>query len=586
LFATINPPEYSGRKALSPALKGRFRHLPIRQYNPTELETIAGKVLPESSEGEFVAKKLTEKHCHLRAYLQRKNLPLQPTSLDLQNVARAVFRGGDFTEKALHQCLNQYYRLYLMAAKISLEALPESSTFVAGNSAIDYELYEWFNQTVSGIDRPWLIRGSYFNSIDEKRHEIRIKADLNGEEAKTEIIKRVAQARWQASGLSLKPDESDDILTQALYRHWQRRWFDCNFGQTGVDAGSVFSLTAEQEQTLKLPASQPYLREADQRISAWDSKAVRLWPAFWRQMSGLQNNHRVESYVKKVLATDGNKAPEQYIPEFHREQDEKLDWRTNYSSQERLNLDAYKIFDTQNYTPDMYRCWATDIDVSDEGDVIRIDLNDQHILGVETLIPLGLPVQDQKVTLTRDQTLATLETSSKNGQYVLPSLTPDDYIVALRMEPDLAFTLVRDRYTGLHTLTIPEAVANQIIRVTYVVEPREPGKKTSANGASPERSRLLDARCSKGMKTVLDKLFKTVDQVDQVDQPLSEEQMLLQTIKNAKGTNQRIEAITDYCKQFSGEKQPERNKNFFEFLVTERQGSCRHRVPVFIAFCR
>ncbi|WP_257274516.1 AAA family ATPase [Endozoicomonas sp. SESOKO4] len=96
LFATINPPEYSGRNPLSPALKGRFRHLPVRQYSPAELQTIAEKVLPESSEGKFVAKKLTEKHCHLRAYLQRHNLPLQPTSLDLQNVARAVIRGGGF----------------------------------------------------------------------------------------------------------------------------------------------------------------------------------------------------------------------------------------------------------------------------------------------------------------------------------------------------------------------------------------------------------------------------------------------------------------------------------------------------------
>ncbi|WP_422451407.1 hypothetical protein, partial [Endozoicomonas sp. ALC066] len=114
LFATINPPEYSGRKPLSPALKGRFRHLPIRQYNPTELQTIAEKVLPVSSEGTFVAKKLTEKHCLLRAHLKRTKRPLQPTSLDLQNVARAITRGGDFSEKAVLQCLNQHYRLYLM----------------------------------------------------------------------------------------------------------------------------------------------------------------------------------------------------------------------------------------------------------------------------------------------------------------------------------------------------------------------------------------------------------------------------------------------------------------------------------------
>uniref|UniRef100_UPI002147C60B transglutaminase-like domain-containing protein n=1 Tax=Endozoicomonas sp. SESOKO3 TaxID=2828744 RepID=UPI002147C60B len=41
-----------------------------------------------------------------------------------------------------------------------------------------------------------------------------------------------------------------------------------------------------------------------------------------------------------------------------------------------------------------------------------------------------------------------------------------------------------------------------------------------------------------------------------------------------------------YCKPFSGEAEPEAQQNFFRFLVTRQQGSCRHRVPVFIAFCR
>uniref|UniRef100_UPI003BB512B0 transglutaminase-like domain-containing protein n=1 Tax=Endozoicomonas sp. ALC066 TaxID=3403078 RepID=UPI003BB512B0 len=51
-------------------------------------------------------------------------------------------------------------------------------------------------------------------------------------------------------------------------------------------------------------------------------------------------------------------------------------------------------------------------------------------------------------------------------------------------------------------------------------------------------------------------------------------------------TKQRIEAITEYCKQFSGKSKPKRTENFFQFLVTQRQGDCSHRAAVFVALCR
>ncbi|WOG28820.1 AAA family ATPase [Endozoicomonas sp. 8E] len=562
LFATINPPEYSGRKPLSPALKGRFRYLPIRQYNTAELQTIAGKVLPESLEGTFVAKKLTEKHCLLRAYLQQKNLPLQPTGLDLQNVAKAVMRGNDFTEKALYQCLTQHYRLYLMAADLSLEKLPEPPALIIAKGEPASELCSWFNQTVKGINRPWLIRNCDHKSIDEERYEIGIEASLNEAEAKTEIIRMVAQAKWLASGFSLEPNESDDILTRALYRHWQHSWFDREFGRTGVKANLIFPLTKEEEQTLKMPACQPYLREADKQIEAWKADEVQWWPAFWHQISNLPNCWMDDS--------------EKYNPEVLEKEARALDQRTNYECQEKLKVDVYEVFETRYHSAAMYRWRAVDTYVTAEGNIKQISLDDIHILGVEPLIPARLPGPDQEVALTSKQTLATFNGSSKNGQFALPSLTPNDHIVALRIEPDLPYTLIRDRYNGLHTLSVSKINAEQGIQFAYIVEPREAGRKE----ARPERSTWLDTHCSEGMITVLDELFKSIEQ-----QPL-EIQEPLRSIKNAEDTGQRIEAITEYCRQFSGASQPESAKNFFKFLVTQRQGSCRHRVPVFVAFCR
>ncbi|WP_422135416.1 AAA family ATPase [Endozoicomonas sp. ALD040] len=594
LFATINPPEYSGRKPLSPALKGRFRHVPIRQYSSTELQTIAEKVLPENEQGKTVAKMLTEKHCRLRAYLQRKNLPLQPTSLDLQNVARAINRGGNFTEKAVHQCLTQHYRLYLMAANLSLKELPESTALAMSKGAIHSGLCQWFNQVVPGISRPWLIRSSDRNSVDEKKHEIHIDTDLIEEEAKTEIIRMVAKARWQASGLSLNPNKSDDILNRALYRHWQQCWFDRVFGQMGVEASSVFSPTEEEIHTLKISINQPYLQEADLRIRAWKADDVRCWPEFWHQIRDLPN-HFVSDYINKTSVVAGDMAPGQSLPKVHEKQApalaqrknhkpesaRALDWETDYENHEKRHFHDYRVFDNQNFPSWNYRWLARDIYISPEGNIERTIINYQHVQGVEVLIPARLPQDDQEVTLASDQTLATLVVTPNNGLYALPSLTVNDYIVALRMESRLSFVLLRDRYTGLHTVSVPECRANQSIKFAYVVESRKASKKKPAEEAQPAQSKRSDARCSKGMKTVLEEVLTNIkEQPHEVQEPL-------QRIKSAIDTTQRIEAIRDYCRGFTGVAIPaEHNKNFFHFLVTQRQGRCRHRAPVFMAFCR
>ncbi|WP_422472363.1 AAA family ATPase [Endozoicomonas sp. ALB032] len=566
LFATINPPEYSGRKPLSPALKGRFRHLPIRQYNPTELQTIAEKVLPQTTEGKFAAEKLAQLHCRLRADLKRKNLPLQPTSLDLQNVAKAVTRGRDFSEDSLHQCLNQHYRLYLMAANLSLEELPGLSTLAMAEGALAPDLCHWLNETVPKIGRPWLIRLSHRNSTDEKNHEICINTQLSEEAAKTEIIRRVAQARWQASGLSLKPDKSDNMLTQSIYRRWQHCWFAREFHKTGVDANQVFHLWQAQEQMLKLSAYEPCLKEADRQIAAWNANAVQCWPAFWHRLKDTLD------HINEALAVDADNKAGQYNPEVIEKETEALDRNTDEDHQEVQHHYDYIVFNTRNVPCHMYRYWAKDIHVTVEGDVKRIDLSDNRTLGVEILRPTLLK-QNQPVTVAKGQTMGALDLKPGNSHHALPSMTPDDYIVALRLEPELPFALVRDKYTGLHTLSIPEAEAKQNIKVDYVVEPRK---------TEPRAKELtwFDTHCSEGMKAVLNEVFNNIGK-----QP-AEIRFPLWKIKHSENTSQRIEAITDYCRQFSGQSKPEPGKNFFEFLVTQRQGSCRHRSSVFVAFCR
>ncbi len=620
LFATTNPPEYSGRKPLSPALKGRFRHLPIRQYNPTELQTIVEKVLPQTPQGKFTAELLTHWHCRLRASLQQQNLPLQPSSLDLQNVARAVINDGDFTENSLRQHIHQYYQLYLMAAKTSLEKLPELSAMTIGEGGVDRALCDWFYCTVPGIDRPWLIRRSYLNSLDEKRHEILIKADLSEAEARMEIIRMVARAQWQASGHSLKPDDTNDTLTQALYRHWQHCWFEQGFGQAGVDANTVFALTDAQEQTLKMSANQPYLREANKRISTWDSSDVILWPAFWQTMSRIVLNpvsqySRSENEVtaqdlpadnevtaqdlpadNEVTAQDlpaDNEVTAQDLPADSTDENRArlpldkqavlpaetirpLDRKTDYEQEEGLPLsEETKIFNNDT-DPGMYRLKVYDVTLDNQGNVEERRLGHGEY-GLEAVFPATLP--EGEITLARGQSLGVDHLYvRKNQYYYLPSLNPDETIPALRITPSINYQLIKDQYTGLHMVSFPDATETQKITIHYVVEKRQtthPCKKT-AGDTRP------DCTVTDSMELQLAEFF---NDFETSAMPENQKEQI-RDIQSAETQEDRIDAIARYCRDFKGADKHESVGGFFRFLLWHRQGACRHRTPLFVAFCR
>ena len=351
LFATTNPAGYSGRKSLTPALTGRLRHLLIREYNQNELQAIVGKVLPLTAQGKVLATQLSQWHCRLRRYLQQQNLPLQPTSADLQKVAMAITRRGDFSEQAVLASLSQHYRLYLMAAKTTLDQLPPLTEKIRAGESIDRELCDWLNR-VTQLERPWLICRGAFSSITEPCHEIRIQHHLDEAKAREDVVRLVAQTRWQASGLPVEPNASDDSHTQALYRHWQHRWFERCFHETGVSASSVFALTKEEQQTLGRSSTQRFLKAADRMISAWDSCEVHLWPAFWHQLKWLLNQP-VNDYIDHALSDD---KPGKNTSVTQSQKTQKLDCKTDYESQ-TVKPTGRIVFNSV-HPPRMYRWWA------------------------------------------------------------------------------------------------------------------------------------------------------------------------------------------------------------------------------------
>ena len=567
LFATTNPPEYSGRKPLSPALKGRFRYLPIRQYSPAELQAIAESVLPETPEGKSAAECLTRWHCRLRACLQGKNQPLQPSSLDLQNVARAVVKSGDFTETALRQCISQHYRLYLMAAETSLEQLPELTGTEPGKVEADRDLCDWLNQTVTDLDHPWSIQRSDCNDINTERHKIRIKASLSDSEARTEVIKMLAQAQWQASGLSLKPNDTDDRLAQAVYRNWQQYWFDQRFGQTGVRANTVFALTKEQQLALEMPENTPYLEAADRKLREGDLNKTHLWPACWREI------HKVTlTPVRRVEANEG--AGAEAIPiDF-------LDRKTDYNCQKMSDLKAQKFFNNDMH-PAMYRLKVLNIAMDGPGKLGKVPFAKGEC-GFESVVPYKLP--EGELALGSEQSLGAVELRKTKEWQCLPGLHSHEKIPALRVTPATPYKLRKDCLTGQHWIFFPDAIDRQVFRIDYLVENRkvfQPGTTPSAWDTSVVSTRT-DCTLPESMESELDDFFSSFETSDIP----AMQKKLIRRIKSARTQEGRIAAIRDYCSGFKGDGRPASNEDLFGFLLWKMQGRCRHRAVVFVAICR
>lgn len=593
LFATINPGHYKGRKALTPALMGRFRHIPIRAYNSEELNAIARKILSDSAIGKWVATRLSHWHCALKLHLERQKPWLQPTSLDLQRLAETVARSGDFSESSLEQQASRHYRLYLMAAGCELNQLPEPPTDTPEERPVDPELCQWFSATLCPDDRPWLIeRSNVGSSININCRTITVAASLATEPAQQEVIKMLARAQWEQSGLPADPQEDDDTLVQAIYRRWQHQWFARNFANTDLNANDVFLLDSSQRLTLAIETNQHYLAEAKSRLcSAEMLKAVNTWPGAWASCRDMLD-YPTSSY--QTLKPDTDTGKDSVDDEHSKEEDainttaclpihqkkSTLDKHTGYETEAKPSVHLKKIFSGNDH-PALYRMAVITMDITDEGDITTTHCPfGKH--GFEAIIPkVTLPEQGE-IPLTRGEHLATLTLTVTAGQWQpLPSLNPEEAITALRTSPSTRCHIIRDRYTGLHLISIPEARDNQPIKIMYIVKQRNTSYGLYHTKPVDHKEPRSDSHCSATIKTILDRLF---DENSQIEMPESQRQQL-QAIRTAPGESQKIDKITEYFRVFRGQSNAAPKTNFFDYLMRSRQGSCRHRAPSCVALC-
>ncbi|WP_196221093.1 transglutaminase-like domain-containing protein, partial [Sansalvadorimonas verongulae] len=162
----------------------------------------------------------------------------------------------------------------------------------------------------------------------------------------------------------------------------------------------------------------------------------------------------------------------------------------------------------------------------------------------------------------------------------LPGMTPDETIIAMRTEPEKECSVIKDRYSGLHMVFIPEAQPGEEVTVHYVIEIRDKTENTKKT-EDVLVSERPDATCSKYMRQSIDRLFAP-ESLAALPEGQKEE---LLAIKDAPDQSQRIRLIKNYCRYFRGTSATEEENLLFS-LLKERQGACRHRAPAFIALCR
>ena len=601
LFATVNPPGYSGRKPLSPALKGRFRCIPIREYNQQELASIAQKAMP--SGGRQAADTLSYWHWLVRRELQRQRRHLQPSSLDLQRLARDVSCGDDFSENAIIPHFFRHYRLYLAPLGSTIEQLQQTSGEQFPIACIDRELCQWLSATVSD-KRPWLVQlvpSTNSATIATERHIISIPLGLT--DPGQEVVKLLARARWAASRLPADPPEAEDTLVQTLYRQWQHAWFDHHFARTGIRADQVFRLTEAQQLTMTMEENQPYLAEARQLVNSKLTSTINLWPTLWRALC--ENlNYPVCSFdhcpAPESLAPPEPQAPPEPLSTCEPEAEVTASQRIRFPDTETCivpkNTDysvsappvvwEKKIF-AGNHDARMYRLSVCDISVNADG-VIQQQTYAFGQYGFEAVIPATTWPEQGPITLAPDQTLAE-ETFwySANQWLELPSLMPEETITALRTTPSVAYQLIKDRYTGLHLIHFPQCADDRLVTITYVVQ-------TIRKTSFPRNERLVgavlqnnsserpDACCAAPIKAAIDQLFS--DECMATLPPSQQRQ--LRAMSKASSDGQLLTEIKNYCGEFSGTSRATESEPLLFFLLRSRQGACLHRTITFVALCR
>ncbi|MBO9493173.1 hypothetical protein J7438_03570 [Thalassotalea sp. G20_0] len=510
LFATTNPPEYSGRSAFSPALNDRFRIIRIDDYNEQELGKIARQLLPPENPDQ-TAEHIAALHCYVYQRLKKSGQALFPVCRDLQNLAAAVTPQSD-----LIALFCQHYFLYMEAGKISKEEVagflrdstPEQPAPVDGHR-YDHGLCRWLFQTIPDLDRPIFIQRSTSGGFGvTPTRELVIDEKLSDSDARAEIIKRAAQWLWrQETGLPDDLEVGGDNQSRALYVMQQRQWFRARIKGSDVLPSEVFKLSGWE--------SGP----AESQVSAGHMDALRylngyrhifsereIWERLLRGDLQVDIDKPVsvwEAYLKPaclpvaVVCCLPVLAIAQCLPYLSRTAGEKLDGNVSSLLREqprqrgvrRYSGGGYQSIETRAvigcfgsesgpirkertfYGQDIrsYRLNFIDYKVTDNGNIYRNkwkpEKRDLIRVFPEAMNP---PSANNNVRLHPGETYGchTIKVGPNHKLFPLPSRFPREEITELRTEPVRAHQVFLDNYTGQHWIQF-SGLINRSIHVHY-----------------------------------------------------------------------------------------------------------------------
>ncbi|WP_196220883.1 hypothetical protein, partial [Sansalvadorimonas verongulae] len=163
------------------------------------------------------------------------------------------------------------------------------------------------------------------------------------------------------------------------------------------------------------------------------------WPACWQELRNVFNlpvaSYCLDEPEESTQPTGGTDTQAQLPKPVIK----TLDSRTNYEQLPAPCLSYKKVFQTVDHDPRMTRLYVNDIAVTPDGGLISIRLGKGGHGGMEAVLPGALSAS-APIPLAKNhhygQTTLTLEYKTWLS---LPSMDPDETIIAMRTEPEKTF---------------------------------------------------------------------------------------------------------------------------------------------------
>ena len=569
LFATINPADIgcSGRNDFSPALLGRFRRLVVPDYRPAELAAIA-MASAAGQVDEAQVRQLSTWHTQLCQAAHNKGLMLRPVNKNLIQLVQAC---KGCPPQDIPALFDSHYKMYLLAAATDRARLGAVAPIKMRDEVPHHALTAWVNRC-EWLDRPLTIWTGSVARQDWDSGRLVLPAGLSDQQTRALLQSALVKVRWQQeTGLPLTPAAAGG-LEALVYVRMQQLWCQ-QLPATERDAAlELFPLSPAQQQTLELPCNRSQVQGLDELCPSWPQHSWPQhswqWQSLWRRIQALccqPAGYDSCSAAGSALLSSCPGAS-------------ALDALTDQDTRPAVKVVFPGIFGRSHEDTLTRRAISHPVIVDG---CLAAEWARPGRLGFEAVLPDAMD-PDEVLRLDPGQHYGVYPLLYASRWQSLPGVQAADRLVQMRTDPPRRTRVLRDADTGLHYVLFLDADprGEEQVLCHFVLEQPDSDK------AAPARSGVAgvhpDARCDPVLRQRLD-AFLAADKRHLLPQ---ETKWALQDIVEAHSNQERVWAIYRYCCDFKAEKAPQPGEDLLQFLLRERQGTCRHRAWVYVVLCR